>query len=122
MSAPKKPIDEEQVRTAAGFGLTQKEVGALLGCSPDTIQRRYSDAYYEGLETAKGSLRRKQYELAMAGNSTMLIWLGKNLLDQSDRTELTGKNGEPLFAPVDREELIGKLIGSGPATAKPLVQ
>ena len=29
-------------------------------------------------------LRRKQIEVAMSGNHTMLIWLGKNMLGQSD--------------------------------------
>ena len=35
------------------------------------------------------SLRRKQYELAMAGNATMLIFLGKQYLGQSDKREVT---------------------------------
>ena len=30
------------------------------------------------------SLRRKQWELAQSGNSTMQVWLGKNILKQSD--------------------------------------
>ena len=30
------------------------------------------------------SLRRKQWELAQKGNSTMQVWLGKNILKQSD--------------------------------------
>jgi hypothetical protein len=30
------------------------------------------------------SLKRKQYEVAMSGNVSMLIWLGKNILGQRD--------------------------------------
>ena len=30
-------------------------------------------------------LKRKQYEGAMGGNVTMLIWMGKNYLGQSDK-------------------------------------
>ena len=38
------------------------------------------------------SIRRKQYELAMAGDKTMLIWLGKQLLGQSQNgTEAEGE-------------------------------
>jgi hypothetical protein len=33
-------------------------------------------------------LRRKQLEKAMGGDSTMLIWLGKNMLGQSDKSEV----------------------------------
>ena len=67
-------------------------------------------------------MRAKQVELAKAGNVTMLIWLGKQMLDQSDKQEVTGKGGDPLFAPVDREEMIGKLLGTGHAAPKPKVQ
>jgi hypothetical protein len=122
MPARKVEIDEAELTKLASFGLTQAECAVILGCSPDTIQRRYAEAYFEGLENAKSSLRRKQFELAVAGNVTMLIWLGKNLLGQSDKQEITGKGGDPLFAPVDREELIGKLLGSGTAEVKPTVQ
>ena len=37
-----------------------------------------------GLERGKATLRRKQFELAMKGNCTMLIWLGRNYLNQSE--------------------------------------
>ena len=32
-------------------------------------------------------LRAKQYEIAMSGDKTMLVWLGKNRLEQSDKIE-----------------------------------
>ena len=38
----------------------------------------------------RGSLRAKQFELAMRGNPTMLVWLGKQELGQSDRQQLSG--------------------------------
>ena len=122
MGRPFKEVDEEELIKLASFGLTQIECAAVLSCSPDTIQRRHAEAYLLGLNMCKGSLRRKQYEMAMAGNVTALIWLGKNLLDQSDKQELTGKGGEPLFAPVDREELIGKRLGPRKAAGEAVVQ
>jgi hypothetical protein len=33
------------------------------------------------------NLLKKQYDVAMAGNVSMLIWLGKNILGQSDKVE-----------------------------------
>lgn len=122
MARPNKDVDATELVKLASVGLTQKECAFILGCSDDTIQRRYFEAYEEGVAICTSSLRRRQYELAMAGNITALIWLGKNMLGQSDKTELTGRNGEPLFAPIDREELIGKLLGPRPAAEKPTVQ
>ena len=39
------------------------------------------------------SLRRKQYSTAMEGNATMLVWLGKNWLSQSDKLDTTSSDG-----------------------------
>ena len=122
MARPHKPVDVELLRKLAAVGLTIKECAVMLSCSHDTIQRNYLEDYNAGLDECRASLRRKQFELAIKGSVTMLIWLGKNLLDQSDKNVLTGKGGGPLFAPVDREELIGKLLGSGTAEVKPTVQ
>jgi hypothetical protein len=36
------------------------------------------------------SLRRKQWKAAEDGNTTMLVWLGKQYLGQSDKSEVTG--------------------------------
>ena len=38
----------------------------------------------------RGSLRVKQFELAMHGNPTMLVWLGKQELGQTDRQQVSG--------------------------------
>jgi hypothetical protein len=41
------------------------------------------------------SLRRMQWEKAQTGNTTMLIWLGKQMLGQKDRLE-TSEEAQPL--------------------------
>jgi hypothetical protein len=53
-------------------------------------------AYFEQ-KAAKGriSLRRKQFEVAQGGNVTMLIWLGKQHLEQAEKVEQTGRGGGP---------------------------
>lgn len=40
-----------------------------------------------------------QLKAAEGGNVTMLIWLGKQLLGQKDKSELTGKDDTPLVPP-----------------------
>ena len=39
-------------------------------------------------EKMRVNLRKKQYDVAMAGNVSMLIWLGKNELNQSDKQDI----------------------------------
>ena len=122
MARPKTTVDVTMLEALAERGLTQDDCAAVLGISVDTIQRNHRDVYNLGLQKCKASLRRKQFEMALAGNVTMLVWLGKNLLGQSDKHELTGKDGAPLIPDVDREEIIGKLIGSGATTPAARVQ
>ena len=119
---PPIEIDEKMLEALAERALTQEECAAVLGISVDTLQRRYRHVYETGFTKAKASLRRKQFEMAIGGNVTMLVWLGKNLLGQADKTELTGKDGSPLVPGVDREEIIGKLLGSGPTPPTKSVQ
>ena len=117
-----QPIEGSMVTALAKRGLTQEDCAAVLEVSADTIYRRFSKELALGRQQCCSSLRRKQFDLAMAGNVTMLVWLGKNLLGQSDKHELTGKDGAPLIPDVDREEIIGKLIGSGAAAPAARVQ
>jgi hypothetical protein len=121
MGRHRKVLDTELMFKLAKIGLPNYEIAAILECDTATLAP-HQDVLDEGRSHAKASIRRKQFELALAGNITMLIWVGKNLCGQADKSEVTGKNGEPLYRPIDREELIGKLLGTGPAPAKPAVQ
>ena len=91
MARPKKEIDEDVVFDLASKGWTNKEIAAELQCSHDTIERRFAGTIKEGHAIRNGKLRSKQFEVAMEGNPTMLIWLGKQLLDQKDRVEQSGE-------------------------------
>jgi len=93
---PKAKIDPEHVRALAGAGCTVEEMAEFLGVNKKTLERRFLKVIDKGRLLRNVSLRRKQMELAMKGDKTMLIWLGKNLLGQSDKTQLTGKDDGPL--------------------------
>lgn len=84
---PLAVIDAAQVEQLAAIDCSVAEMGAVLGCSSDTLQRRFAAAIEKGRESGKASLKRRQFKLAMDGNATMLIWLGKQRLGQSDRHE-----------------------------------
>ncbi len=88
-------LNWEEFDKLCGIQCTLKEISSWFDCSEDTIERRVKE--YSGLKFAdyyaqkrgKGliSLRRKQYEVAMSGDKTLLIWLGKQYLGQSDKIE-----------------------------------
>ena len=84
---PRKMVDEKRVIELASKGLTVQEIAAFENVSHDTITRRFASALEKGRLLCNASLRRKQVELALEGNATMLIWLGKQRLGQSDKTE-----------------------------------
>jgi hypothetical protein len=84
MGRPKKNIDPLQVEKLAAINCSYAEMAAVLNCSVDLLQRRFPQVIEKGRETGKMSLKRKQYEVAMSGNVTMLIWLGKIILGQRE--------------------------------------
>src|SRR5215469_2904198 len=104
MGRHKANIDVEKVRTLAALGLTMKETAAILDCSDETIRRRFSDVMHQGWARRDASVRRKQFEIAMQGNPTMLVWLGKQYLDRSDKQDVT--HGGEAFATL--AEAIGR--------------
>jgi hypothetical protein len=72
-------------------GCTQAEIAALLGVAEKTFTNflganpEAREAYDRGGAILDGSLRAKQVELALDGDVTMLIWLGKQRLGQRDQ-------------------------------------
>lgn len=104
MARPRKQIDEKAVEALASCGGTLEEIAAKLDCSVDTLSRRFADTIKRGREIGRISLRGKQYEKAMKGDTGLLIWLGKQMLGQRDKSEinLTTFSDEELEAEVRR--------------------
>jgi hypothetical protein len=50
-------------------------------------------------EAGKAMLRVRQFQTAIEGNPTMQIFLGKQNLGQTEKSELTGKDGKDLMSP-----------------------
>ena len=90
MARPKKyNIDTEQVEKLAGLGCTNTEIASFFGCSPDLIEKSYSEYLVKGREKGKIRLRQLQMRAAEKGNVAMLIWLGKQMLGQTDKQEIS---------------------------------
>ena len=89
MGRPKKyDIDPEKVEQLAGFGCTNKEISSFFGCSADLIEKTYSEFLIKGRQKGNIRLRQLQWRAAESGNTTMLIWLGKQMLGQTDKQEI----------------------------------
>jgi len=95
---PRFEIDYETVEKLASLQCTQAEIASYLGCSVDTLQadEKFSGLYKAGMDKGRMSLRRHQWRALEEGNSTMLVWLGKQYLGQRDKNELTGADGKDL--------------------------
>ena len=87
MGRPKKNIDVKLVEEMAGLNCSLSEIARVVGCAVSTLKRGFDQVIKKGRESVKTSLKRKQYEVAMKGNVSMLIWLGKNYLGQKDKVE-----------------------------------
>ena len=80
----KKPVPSADVFKLAAIGCKDIEIADWFGIDGNTLRYNFSVELLKGRLTLNHSLRRKQIEVAMGGNPTMLIFLGKNLLGQSD--------------------------------------
>lgn len=101
---PKKKIDYQTVEKLANIQCTQEEISNFLGISTRTLQKdkEFLRIYKKGLENGKMSLRRMQFKKANDGNVSMLIWLGKQYLGQTDKVEKDNTHEiEDLSALVD---------------------
>tara|TARA_R110002020_G_scaffold57881_3_gene159045 strand:- start:187 stop:582 length:396 start_codon:yes stop_codon:yes gene_type:complete len=88
----KNDIPPEKVQMLASFGCSYIEIGKYFGCSEGLIRRRFRTEYERGREEMKLSLRQMQWKACQAQNSALLIFLGKNYLNQTDKSivDMTG--------------------------------
>jgi len=96
MGRPRIEFTEEmwkEFESLCEIQCTLIEVASWFRCSEDTIERRvkekYDTTFAEVFKLKRGvgriSLRRRQFQKAEEGHPTMLIWLGKQYLDQKDK-------------------------------------
>lgn len=108
MARPKIEIDFDMVKKLCAIQCTGQEIADVLDVSYDTLERRVKEVYqisfadYIKKHSANGkmSLRRKQHEVAMNGNTTMLVWLGKQYLGQTDKQVVDNTSSDGSMTPV----------------------
>ena len=93
---PRKNIDFTHLKKLCDHMHTGEECADILGVDYDTLNARITEAGYEGFPDyfkknsggGKASLRRMQWKTAQKGNVTMQIWLGKQYLGQTDKSDI----------------------------------
>jgi len=117
---PKIVVDGALVEKLAGIGCPNKEIASIVGCSVDTLDRHFADVITKGRENGKTRIRQKQIQMALGGNVAMLIFLGKNMLGQTDKQEITGiENASTvnILLGQQQEEQLAQLVAMAQASA-----
>ena len=83
---PRKEIDYALVERLAKIHCTQEEIAEILSLSLNKLKndKEFMAVYKKGINNAKMSLRRKQWAAVNKGNISMMIWLGKQYLQQRE--------------------------------------
>ena len=125
-SGRKKSVDindpkvKGAVQAFGRVGATQKEMAHYFGVTPASVSHYMEDEegeFYLTYWTARAelhkSLRTKQIQKALKGDNQMLIWCGKNILEQSDRQALdhttNGKDFVPAKLDLSPPPFLGQL-------------
>ena len=81
---PRAEIDQTTVVKLARLHCTQVEIAEWFGVTESVIRRRFGDLIRQCYAETRARLRQEQIRQALAGNTTMLIFLGKVLLGQRE--------------------------------------
>ena len=124
MARPRKEIDWDLADKSAALMCSGEEIAHLCGVSYDTLIRQIKAMGYDGFADWFGeratptlkSLRRKQIEVALNGNIVMLIWLGKQLLNQREKHDIETTDKKVYVNVFENENPIRKNRETGEAS------
>lgn len=102
MSRPEKEIDWDRFEELLLAGCNGPEISPHFDMHPTTLYGKVEEKYkmnftaYSQQKRAQGDscLREVQYKKALSGDNTMLVWLGKNRLKQSESPQEINISGE----------------------------
>jgi hypothetical protein len=102
--------DSRFVGELAAMGCSNAEIAELLDCSQKTIEAKCFVAILaKNRAELRKNLRQAQIEAALGGNVKMLMWLGIQLLGQTDENQVqfdgdSGPHPEQLIVVLDEKE------------------
>lgn len=104
----------KQIKQIEKYAFNQAKdftISAALGLDDKTFKVHFSEICQQKRAEGKLWLHQQQHAQAQSGNTAMLCFLGKNYLEQSDRQELTGRDGTPLMSGF--ADMIKKAVSNG---------
>ena len=118
---PRKEVDWEKVDVMCKLHCTAQEIVAYLNglgedVSYDTYDRRAKEEFdctfaeyiaKRTLGQSRPRLRQLQWKAAEAGNTSILIWLGKQYLDQSDKSQTDHTSSDGSMTPRNFNDFYG---------------
>jgi hypothetical protein len=100
-------VPPDDVEMMASLGCNDREIASYFGVKEDTLRRHFAGYLAKGRYNLKTSLRQAQLRVALDGNPTMLIWLGKNILQQNDNgTASDDKRPLPWTDDIDDDDVV----------------
>lgn len=91
----KRVIDPKEVYKLAALHCNYQEIADWFDIPRETLKYNFRDIIQKAYSETNQRLRRAQIDVALKGNAIMLIWLGKNMLGQSD-TPIGSESNQPL--------------------------
>jgi hypothetical protein len=110
-------IDLAELERLSAMQCTDEEIAAWFKVTTRTIERRrkkraFAQVMDRGKAKGRISVRRMQMKLLEQGNATMGVWLGKNILGQTDEVRHQISGGQPFLL----------ILGPRPASAEAVRQ
>ncbi|WP_235199955.1 hypothetical protein [Pseudomonas monteilii] len=100
MSLPVEITADQRVLIAelAGYGLTWDQISSVLKLNKRTLQRHCQEDYDNGKNVAIGMAAGQLYKKVMAGHPASIFFYLKTQAGwkETNKTELTGENGEAI--------------------------
>lgn len=85
-------VTRKQIQFFGERGIPWQDVERFYNVNRTTLMNFYLADYEKGKANTNIALRNKMVEIALAGNITALIWLGKNRLNMSDNGPVPDKD------------------------------
>lgn len=96
---PKSVFNERELKYLCSIHCTLEEIAGFFQMNKQILSRKikeeygitWSEFYERNSQGSKVSLRRRQIQSAMEGDTKMLVFLGKNMLGQKEKLDFEGE-------------------------------
>jgi hypothetical protein len=112
----------EQVEKLAAQGLSQEQIGSVIGCSPDTICRKkkenknFAAAIKRGQHKGVANVTNALYEKAIKGDNIAMIFYLKNRDRENWKDKIDNTHSGPDGGPVETITRVERVIVDTPDT------